>query len=57
VGGLAIGLAGHLLRDVGTGPGVALLWPASDSSLHVPFGIYLALLAALAAVAAWRARP
>jgi membrane-bound metal-dependent hydrolase YbcI (DUF457 family) len=53
--GSAIGLAGHLLRDMGTGDaGVPLLWPLSDGAAAVPFSFYVGLLALTAATAAAR---
>jgi inner membrane protein len=54
--GLAIGVAGHLLRDIGTGDGVALLWPLTDDGVVLPFGVYVAVLAVLAFAAAVRPR-
>jgi inner membrane protein len=53
----AIGIAGHLLRDLGTGDGVALLWPLSDDAMSIPFALYVGVLAGLAAVAALRSGP
>jgi membrane-bound metal-dependent hydrolase YbcI (DUF457 family) len=51
--GGAIGLAGHLFRDIGTGDaGVPLLWPLSDTPAVVPFAVYVAVLAAVALIAA-----
>ena len=47
--GLALGVALHLVRDVGTGPGVPLLWPAGPATLVVPYAAYL-LVVAVAAV-------
>ncbi len=55
--GAAIGIAGHLLRDLGTGDGLALLWPLSDAGASVPFALYLGVLTGLAAVAALRSAP
>ncbi len=55
---LALGVGLHLVRDVATGPGVPLWWPVSGSDVLLPYGAYLALLAAAAAVATSRlARP
>jgi inner membrane protein len=54
--GVAIGFAGHLLRDVGTGGGVPLLWPLSDGGAVVPFWVYVVVLALLAAGAVLRPR-
>jgi len=52
--GAAIGLAGHLFRDLGTGDGIPLLWPLSDAGASVPFALYIGVLTGLAAVAALR---
>lgn len=49
------GVALHLLRDVATGPGVPLLWPA-DVVVRAPYLAYLLVLVVLAALAA-RRRP
>lgn len=50
--GAAVGVAGHLLRDLGTAP-VALLWPVSDRGLTIPHSAYLAVLALATVVACW----
>ncbi len=55
--GAAIGIAGHLLRDVGTGDGVSLLWPLTDAVASIPFALYIGILTGLAAVAALRSAP
>jgi inner membrane protein len=52
--GSAIGLAGHLLRDLGTGDGVALLWPLSHAGMSLPFALYVGVLVGLAAVSTLR---
>ena len=53
--GSAVGLAGHLFRDMGTGDaGVPLLWPLSDDAAIVPFWLYVLALALTAATAAAR---
>jgi inner membrane protein len=49
--GLVCGVALHLVRDLGTGPGVPLVWPLSDASVLVPYAWYVALLAAATVVA------
>jgi inner membrane protein len=60
---LALGVVLHLARDVASGPGVPLLWPALSESVHVSYAVYLGVLVvAVAAVTvrAWRdnaARP
>lgn len=46
--GVAGGVLAHLLRDVATGDGVALLWPLSSTAVRVPFWSYAAVIAALA---------
>ena len=52
--GLAIGVASHLLRDLATGPGVPLLWPALAEDLLVPYLPYALVLVALAVAATAR---
>jgi inner membrane protein len=54
VWGVAIGFAGHLCRDLGTGDGVPLLWPLSDAGASIPFAVYVVALAVTAATAAAR---
>ena len=49
------GVGLHLLRDVATGPGVPLLWPA-DVVVRAPYLAYLLVLVVLAGLAA-RRRP
>lgn len=34
--GIAFGISTHLLRDLATGPGVPLLWPASSEVIRLP---------------------
>ncbi|MCW2608359.1 MAG: rane-bound metal-dependent hydrolase [Frankiales bacterium] len=53
---LAAGVALHLLRDVATGPGLPLLWPA-DVVVLLPYALYAAVLAGLTAVALRRRDP
>jgi inner membrane protein len=59
LGGLALGVCLHFVRDVATGgTGVALLWPFDPhSDVRVPYGVYLGVLVAAAAVSARRSRP
>ena len=45
--GVALGVAGHLLRDLGTAP-VALFWPVSSAGVTIPHTAYLVLLGAAA---------
>jgi membrane-bound metal-dependent hydrolase YbcI (DUF457 family) len=53
--GVALGVTGHLLRDLGTAP-VALLWPLTDRSLWIPHRLYLSVLLILAAAPLARPR-
>ena len=46
--GLAAGTLLHFVRDIGTGPGLPLLWPLSRQNLHIPYPTYLAPVAAAA---------
>jgi inner membrane protein len=48
--GAAFGVGVHLLRDLATGPGVALLWPLSSAAVTVPYVIFATGLALAAAV-------
>ncbi|MCU1691801.1 MAG: rane-bound metal-dependent hydrolase [Frankiales bacterium] len=50
---LAAGVALHFLRDVATGPGLPLLWPA-DVAVLLPYAPYAVVLALLAVVATRR---
>lgn len=52
---LGAGVALHLFRDLASGPGVSLFWPFHAAGLHLPYGAYLAVLVAAAAVATVRA--
>lgn len=49
--GAAFGVAAHMLRDLATGPGVALLWPASAATVRLPYLFYVAALMLAAALA------
>ena len=49
--GLAVGVVLHLTRDLATGPGVPLWWPARSDPVLLPYWGYLCLLVALAATA------
>jgi len=43
---IALGLAIHLFRDLAeTGSGVAALWPLSDHSFSLAYGLYLTVMA------------
>jgi membrane-bound metal-dependent hydrolase YbcI (DUF457 family) len=56
--GGAIGLGGHLLRDLATGKtAVPLLWPLTRRRFRVRYRKYAAVMAALAAVGASRRPP
>ncbi|MGZ4541401.1 MAG: metal-dependent hydrolase [Blastococcus sp.] len=57
LGGLALGVALHLLRDIGTGPGVPLFWPLSPASVQIPYAVYLAVVVALTGAAVLVAVP
>ena len=52
--GLAVGVLLHFTRDIATGPGLPLLWPADARSFLLPYDAYLAPLAAVAAGATIR---
>jgi inner membrane protein len=54
--GLAAGVAMHLFRDLGTGPGVPLWWPLGWGSQQIPYAVYLGLLAGVTVVALDRQR-
>jgi membrane-bound metal-dependent hydrolase YbcI (DUF457 family) len=54
--GVLIGLAWHFWRDMAEpNSGVALLWPLTDRSFSVPYGVYAASMVALAILTARRA--
>src|SRR3954452_9978874 len=56
--GAAVGLGGHLLRDLATGKtAVPLLWPLTRRPFTVRYRKYVAVMAVLAAVGASRRRP
>lgn len=42
--GIAFGLCAHLLRDIATGPGIALFWPAEDLPIKIPYAVYAGTL-------------
>jgi inner membrane protein len=54
--GVGLGIALHLVRDLATGPGVALLWPVYYSPVRVPQAAYLITVVSVAVVAAIRSR-
>jgi inner membrane protein len=49
--GAAFGVLAHLFRDSATGPGVALLWPLSDTVAQMPYVLFAAGLALATALA------
>ena len=56
--GAAVGLGGHLLRDLATGKtAVPLLWPLTKRPFSVRYRKYAAVMAVLAALGASRRRP
>jgi inner membrane protein len=44
----------HLVRDVATGPGLPLFWPASESNVLLPYPAYAAVIVGLGLVATVR---
>lgn len=54
--GLAFGVLAHFLRDVATGPGLALLWPAFPVTVQAPYLAYVGLLGLLTLGAVVRSR-
>jgi membrane-bound metal-dependent hydrolase YbcI (DUF457 family) len=55
--GAAFGVCAHLVRDLCTGPGVALLWPLSSAAVRLPYVVFALVLvwtAGVIAVAAAR---
>lgn len=53
--GLSLGVALHLVRDLGTG-GIPLLWPLSGTDVRVPYAAYAAVLGGAVTAAALRRR-
>lgn len=53
LGGLAVGVLLHFVRDLVTGPGLPLLWPLPLDRVLLPYWTYLLVVTALAA---WAAR-
>lgn len=51
--GISFGILAHLLRDVSTGGGVALLWPLTPAAVRIPFWVEAAAIGALA-MRAWQ---
>jgi len=54
LGGLAIGVLLHFVRDIGTGPGVPLWWPIRDTNVLLDYRWYAAAMVGVAAVATIR---
>lgn len=58
--GLSVGVAFHLVRDLGTGPGVPLWWPVVAHRVVVPYAAYATVVACAAVLAIgrrlWRRR-
>lgn len=54
--GLALGVGLHLVRDIATGPGLPLRWPAATTAARLPYLAYLGPLAAVAGAATVRHR-
>jgi len=54
--GLALGVLFHLVRDTVTGPGASLFWPIDETSVLVPYSLYVGLLCLAAAWAVLRPR-
>lgn len=50
--GAAFGVGAHLFRDLATGSGVVLLWPASSTTVRIPYLIYAAGLVSVASAVA-----
>jgi hypothetical protein len=56
--GAAVGLGGHLLRDLATGKtAVPLLWPLTGRGFSIRYRKYAAVMAVLSAIGATRRRP
>ena len=54
--GALLGVSTHFVRDLATGPGLALLWPLSDQAVRVSYTVYAALVVAAAVIAERRSR-
>jgi len=52
--GVAFGVGAHLLRDLATGPGLALAWPVSGFVVKAPYLAYVVVLGSLAGLALLR---
>lgn len=54
--GAATGVCLHFVRDLGTGPGLPLLFPFTWAEVRVPYPVYVGLLAAAGVAATVRLR-
>jgi inner membrane protein len=54
--GLGLGALLHFVRDIGTGPGLPLLWPFHRGNVRIPYGSHFAAIALAAAVPVVRRR-
>lgn len=52
--GVSAGMLLHLVRDISTGPGLPLRWPASTADVLWPYQVYATVLVGAALVAAVR---
>lgn len=53
--GAAIGVCLHFVRDVATGPGLQLFWPATSEVIRLPYAWYFVVVVALGVAASARA--
>jgi inner membrane protein len=54
--GAAFGVTAHLLRDLGTGLGVPLVWPLSRTAVAVPYAVVATMLVLVACLVVLRGR-
>jgi hypothetical protein len=52
--GAGVGVALHLIRDVGNGPGLPLFWPLTTANVITPYGCYAAAIVLFAVIATVR---
>jgi len=52
--GAGVGVALHLIRDLGNGPGVPLLWPLTSRNVIFPYTYYVVAIGLVAVVATVR---
>jgi inner membrane protein len=55
--GAAFGVGAHLFRDLATASGVALVWPASNLGVRIPYLLYAAGMLSVAGAVAMLSRP